>query len=80
MLFLNVMRLGVLSILVYLFITQILLPIWKGVKTFPMFRRVADIKDEIVDANQKNYEEELLSDLSSIRSKEKNKQSKRREK
>ena len=50
-------------LIVTFIITQIIIPALRGTKAFPMFRREAKLKDELLSRNQQEYEQSLEKEV-----------------
>jgi hypothetical protein len=48
-----------LVLLIYIIISQLLVPAYRGTQMFPFFRKERKLKEQIVEANQDLYEDEL---------------------
>ena len=60
----------IVSIVVYLFLTQLLLPVIRGTKIFPMFRKEGKLRSQVTDVNQKILEKGLEENLTKTKKKE----------
>jgi hypothetical protein len=49
----------IIMLLIYIVISQLLVPAYRGTKMFPFFRKERKLKEQIVEANQDLYEDEL---------------------
>lgn len=57
--FLALMELVLMSLLLYLGITQVVLPLWRETPLFPMFRKEGRLQHDLVEANEDVAEAEL---------------------
>ena len=65
-----VIEVALWTIVLYLLITQVLIPLIKGTRTFPMFRKEQKLREEIVDVNQKVLEKDLEKQIQITKKKE----------
>lgn len=72
MIFLEALEVVVIVAVLAIFCTQIFVPIWKGTKMFPTFRRESDLLDKLTDEKQLTEEARILAEI--------NKEKKRRTK
>jgi hypothetical protein len=67
--FLRLMELIFALIFFWALITQALMPLLRGTKLFPMFKREAKLQSELEDVNQAVREKELEQKIKSTREK-----------
>lgn len=70
MILLVIIRLIIVLIIGYIFVAQIFVPIMRGSKLFPMFRREAKLKSQISDTCQQIIEKDLEKHITKMRKKE----------
>ena len=65
-----IVRLIIVLIVGYIFISQILIPLLIGSKLFPMFRKEAKLKSQISDTRQQIIEKDLKKQITKMKKKE----------
>jgi hypothetical protein len=56
----------VATIIIWTLITQVLIPVYRGTKLFPFFRKEEKLRNEIEEVNQQNVEKGLENELKKI--------------
>lgn len=64
---LRIVELGVLLLVLYVVISQLIVPGIRRTKLFPLFRREHRLKESIIDLNQEQYEATLERALAAQR-------------
>lgn len=54
------------TVIIWTLITQVLIPVFRGTKLFPLFRREEKLRNEIEEANQQLVEKSLEDELEKI--------------
>lgn len=62
-----VVELVVVFIFVVLIVTQILIPAFKGILLFPMFRSSSKLKSEIIEIEQEKADAKLAEEVAALR-------------
>ena len=57
--FFRLMEYTFAAVLILMFVTQIVMPVWKGRPMFPFFRNQRKLEKSLADANQAEYEADL---------------------
>jgi len=73
MIFLEIIEVVVATLIIYLGVTQVVIPWGKGTPFFPMFKRSQMLKERIKEANQKLEEAGLRNEAEKIEKKAKEK-------
>ena len=63
MILVALVELVVMALLLYLGVTQVILPLWRGTPLFPMFRREGRLQHDLTEATEKVVEAELESKI-----------------
>jgi hypothetical protein len=67
---LRVLETAVAVLLVWFFITQVLIPFFRGTKMFPLFLREAGLHKTLEEVKQKAVEKKLENEIKNIKKKE----------
>lgn len=59
MIILRVLEYSVIVLLIVLVITQVLVPLFRGTKVFPLFRREGQLVSKLIDTRQQKVEKGL---------------------
>lgn len=65
--FLKVIEVVFVALLALFTITQIILPVVRGQKLFPIFSRQAKLEEELAEAIQEQHEKQLSKQIDSIK-------------
>jgi hypothetical protein len=67
---LTVLELALAALLLWFFITQVILPFSRGTQPFPIFRREAKLAETLEEVKQKAEEKKLEEEIDTIKKKE----------
>ena len=59
MVFAEVVELTIMTIFTLLMVTQVIVPLWRGTKIFPLFRKQRKLEKDLVSAREETLEAQI---------------------